>query len=78
MCAGVCAYVTAGTGASLDDARQLQLAQARFTVGREAPKVFTSSDSLGSRCPGPYWPEDIAWVRCRRTASCFGTIIPTT
>src|SRR5213592_4306900 len=46
---------------------------ARLTVGREAPNTFTSSDSLGSRWPAWYSPEEMASVRVCRIRSCFDT-----
>src|SRR5438093_6362690 len=46
---------------------------ARLTVGREAPNTFTSSDSLGSRWPAWYSPEEMASLRVCRIRSCFDT-----
>jgi hypothetical protein len=42
-----------------------------MTVGRDAPNLLTSSDSLGSRWPGSYWPDAIASARVWRIRSCF-------
>jgi hypothetical protein len=44
---------------------------ARFTVGREAPKILTSWDSLGNRCPGSYSPLAMASVSVWRISACF-------
>src|SRR5712691_7121084 len=60
-------------GSPIDDAESWSSRSARLTVGREAPNTFTSSDSLGSRWPAWYSPEEMASVRVCRIRSCFDT-----
>src|SRR5512133_3103956 len=49
--------------------------RARLTVIRDAPKVLTSSDSLGSRWPTLYSPEAIEALILWPTCSYLATLV---